>query len=141
MWEEKNIEVEVEIEDRATIYADESLLELVWANLLSNAIKFTASKGKVTLNQTSTEEEVILTITDTGCGMSKQTIAHIFDKFYQGDTSRSMEGNGLGLALVRRIIVLHDGEIEVTSEVGKGTVFTIHLPINHEEERPGDCVQ
>jgi len=84
LWEKKDIEIEVDIEDRAVITADESMMEIVWNNLLSNAIK-------------SDTNTIIVTVSDSGCGMSDETIKHIFDKFYQGDTSHSQEGNGLGL--------------------------------------------
>lgn len=128
VWERKGIEFDVDIEDRRTIEADEGLLELVWTNLLSNAIKFTPPGGTVRLSQTSNEEEVTISVADTGCGMDEETMKRIFDKFYQGDTSHSTEGNGLGLALVKRILELSDGRISVESSVGKGTVFTVKLP-------------
>ena len=131
VWERKNIEFEVDIEDRTTIEADEGLLELVWTNLLSNAMKFTPSGGTITLSQVSDEEGVTVSIADTGYGMDEKTKKKIFDKFFQGDTSHSTEGNGLGLALVKRILQLSDGSVEVESKVGQGTKFTVRLPRVH----------
>lgn len=128
VWERKGIEFEADIEERTVIEADEGLLELVWTNLLSNAMKFTPSGGMVKLSQASDVAQITVTVADNGCGMDEQTKKKIFDKFYQGDTSHSTEGNGLGLALVERILQLSDGSIEVSSAPGEGTVFTVRLP-------------
>lgn len=128
-WDAKGINLETAIEDTAMINADANLLELVWNNLLSNAVKFTEPEGSITICQTSDEHYVNVTITDTGCGMSRESIRHIFDKFYQGDTSHSAEGNGLGLALVKRVLELMQGDIQVSSEEGKGSTFTVTLPV------------
>ncbi len=125
--DEKGIELEADIEDRAMIYADASMLEIVWHNLLSNALKFTEPGGKIILRQVSDEDTVTVSVCDTGCGMNEETMKHIFDKFYQGDTSHSREGNGLGLALSLRVIELAGGSISVESEPDRGTAFTVRL--------------
>ncbi|MBQ8507137.1 MAG: HAMP domain-containing histidine kinase [Clostridia bacterium] len=134
IWEEKEIEFECELDDRIPICADESLMEIVWTNLLSNAFKFTGRGGRVSLTQASEEGAVAVTISDTGCGMPEDTLKHIFDKFYQGDTSHSAEGNGLGLALVRRILQLMNASISVESRVGEGTSFTVRIPAQMNSE-------
>lgn len=133
VWEKKNIEFEADMEDSAEITADYELMDIVWNNLLSNAFKFTASGGIVKISQTTEDSEIRVTVSDSGCGMDRETSAHIFDKFYQGDTSHSAEGNGLGLALVMRVLELMNYTITVESEVGKGTEFTVHIPTESEE--------
>ena len=134
LWDEKELELEVDIEERVDVRADRSLMELVWNNLLSNAVKFTEPGGTVTIRQRTAEGQVEVSVTDTGCGMSQESIRHIFDKFYQGDTSHAREGNGLGLALVKRIIDLMNGEITVVSRPGQGSTFTVRLPAADERE-------
>ena len=135
VWERKDIEFEADLEDSAAVYADAGLAEIVWTNLLSNAFKFTPEGGTVTLTQWTEETCVRVTVTDNGCGMTPDTVKHIFDKFYQGDPSHSTQGNGLGLALVKRILELSDGSIAVESTLGKGSTFTVTLPLPPAPER------
>ena len=127
VWERKNIEIETEIEEDVFVSADAELLMLVWNNLFSNAFKFTEDGGRVSLTLTADDKYATVKISDTGCGMSAEVGAHIFEKFYQGDTSHATQGNGLGLALVKRVVDIMQGEIGVESEVGIGTTFTFKI--------------
>ena len=127
IWEQSNIEIETNIEEDVRIAADAELLSLVWNNLFSNAFKFTPSGGTVSLSLTATDHHAIVQVKDTGCGMSPEVGAHIFEKFYQGDTSHATQGNGLGLALVKRVVDIMQGEIRVESARGVGTTFTVKI--------------
>lgn len=127
VWEQQNIEIETEIAEDVTVCADRELLELVWNNLLSNAFKFTPAGGRVTLRLIKEEHTACVTVEDTGCGMSADTGAHIFEKFYQGDTSHAARGNGLGLALVKRVVDILNAEISVKSAPGEGSSFTVRI--------------
>ena len=127
-WEKKELEFDADMEDYAEIYADPDLMEIVWNNLFSNAVKFTAPGGKIILTEYSDENEIFVSVADTGCGMTEETKKHIFEKFYQGDTSHSTEGNGLGLALALRVLQLNNYRVEVTSRSGEGSTFTVIIP-------------
>ena len=125
--EEKGIELECDFDEDVKIISSPSNLEIVWNNLISNAIKFTEAGGKITVSLKRSEDFAVVSVEDTGCGISEETGKHIFEKFYQGDTSHATEGNGLGLALVKKVIDIIGGEISVESELGKGTTFTVKL--------------
>ena len=126
-WTSKNIDLDIDL-DPITFYGNEELLLHVWANIFSNAIKFTPDNGTITCILKQSSGWITAIISDNGIGMSEDVQKHIFDKFYQGDNSHSSEGNGLGLALVKRIIDLCDGKIELQSEYEKGSTFIVKLP-------------
>lgn len=126
-WEKKNIDIDTDIEENILVESDAELLTLVWNNLFSNAIKFTQWGGKVFLSLKSDGVYAVVQVADNGCGISPDVGAHIFEKFYQGDTSHAMQGNGLGLALVKRVMDIVEGDISVISEVSKGSIFTVKL--------------
>lgn len=127
VWEEKRIEIETDIEEDVIIETDPELLSLVWNNLFSNALKFTGTGGVVSLTLKTDDEFAVVSVNDTGCGISPEVGDHIFEKFYQGDTSHATQGNGLGLALVKRVTDIIDGDISVSSEVGRGSTFTVRI--------------
>ncbi len=129
VWEQKNIDMDTDIGEDVKINADPELLSLVWNNLLSNAFKFTEPGGTVGVSLKVENGCAVIAVSDTGCGISPEVGKRIFDKFYQGDTSHAAQGNGLGLALVRRIVSIMGGDIAVSSEVGKGSTFTVKLKV------------
>lgn len=127
IWEKKKINIETNLTENVCIHADKELLSLVWNNLLSNAFKFTPEGGTVSLSLMADNKEAIVTVSDTGCGIKPESGMHIFEKFYQEDPSRATQGNGLGLALVKRITDIVHGEIHVESIPGKGSIFTVKI--------------
>ena len=127
VWEARGIEIDTALEEQILVSADRELLLLVWNNLFSNAFKFTEQGGRVRLSLAAEGEYAVVRVEDTGCGMSPEVGAHIFEKFYQGDTSHASQGNGLGLALVKRVVDILQGEIGVESTVGVGTAFTVRI--------------
>ncbi len=128
LWEEKNITFDLTFPE-IKIVSDEELLKHIWLNILSNAIKYSNQDGKIEIYASSDDEKIIVTFVDHGIGMSEETLSHMFEKFYQGDTSHSKEGSGLGLALVQKILKLLKGTIEVKSELNVGTTVIITLPV------------
>lgn len=129
-WSSKGIEFDINLE---TVYikSDKNLLLNVWNNLISNAIKFSPENSPISINLSKENERVKIVIKDNGCGIEKEDVPYIFDKFFQSDKSHKSEGNGLGLTLVKEIITLLNGTINVESEVNKGTTFIVYLPINN----------
>lgn len=125
-WAAKEININVEL-DEVTYSGNEDLTQQIWLNLLDNAIKFSNGGGLIQIALTKTKEEICFIIQDNGSGMDEHTKAHLFDKFYQGDTSHSKSGNGLGLALVKRIVQLCHGEIYVESEKDCGSIFIVRI--------------
>ena len=125
-WTAKDIELDVDLEN-VTYTGNETLLHHVWDNLIGNAIKFNPQFGLVKVSLRKEEKNIVFTVTDSGPGLSEEAMKHLFDKFYQGDTARKEEGNGLGLALVKRILVIVDGEISAENLSGGGCTFTVKL--------------
>ena len=126
-WTQKQIEWAVDM-DEATYTGNESLMLHVWVNLLDNAIKFDPVGGEIRLRLHCESTCIRITVSDNGPGIPKDQQSAIFERFYQADGSHKSEGNGLGLALARRIVRMCGGEISVSSEPGKGSCFTVELP-------------
>ena len=125
-WSQKDIELDVELE-RLSYLGNEPMMRHVWDNLISNAVKFSPQGGTIKLRLTRKPEKLVFTIEDQGSGLSEETQKHIFDKFYQGDSSHKQEGNGLGLALVKRILTIEKGQITAENIPEGGCRFTVTL--------------
>ena len=127
-WTEKQQELSLELEE-VSYTGDEELLFQLWLNLLENAVKYTGEKGSIFVALRREGEKLLLSVRDTGIGMEPETVTRIFEQFYRGSTESQYEGNGLGLPLARRIAELHGGSIAVESEPGRGSTFTVTLPL------------
>lgn len=127
-WNSRNIELDVDL-DTVDYTGNRELLAQVWQNLFGNAMKFVSDNGRIRLLLRQKETSVEFSIADNGIGMNKEIAERVYEKFYQGDASRASSGNGLGLTLAKRIIDLHRGTISVSSKPGKGTTFTVSLPL------------
>lgn len=125
-WAAKNMELDVELDD-VEYLGNESLLHHVWDNLIGNAIKFSPEGGCIHMKMKQTEEQIVFLIEDDGPGISEEEVKHIFDKFYQSDSSHKQEGNGLGLALVKKILNISNGKITVENRSAGGCRFTVVL--------------
>ena len=127
-WRQKELDFDADLVP-AEYTGSEGLLKEVWLNLLDNAAKFSPEGGTVAVNLRKAKNALMVSVTDQGEGMSADTQAHIFEQFYQGDTSHTTQGNGLGLAMVKKVLELHGGSIQVNSAPGQGSCFTVTLPI------------
>ncbi len=125
IMDDKNIDLSVELDQNIILTADEDLLDIVWNNLLSNAFKFSSQDGSVSVIAKQDDTTITVSVEDHGCGIDEKSLMHIFDKFYQADTSHAVKGNGLGLSLVKNIVELSGGSISVASTPGIGTTFTV----------------
>lgn len=130
-WSAKNINIDMEDLEEIEYYQNPDLLSHVWMNILGNAVKFTPEYGTISVKCSRANDSIYVSIADNGIGMDKETSTHIFEKFYQGDTSHATSGNGLGLSLVKRIVTMMNGRISVTSAKEKGSTFIVSLPITN----------
>ena len=128
-WTEKSIDLDIEM-DEVEYCGYEGFMMHVWTNLIDNAIKFDSYGGSIRLRLKKDGERVRFTVSDTGPGIAPEEQSRIFTKFYQVDSSHKEEGNGLGLALVKRIVTSSGGNISVESEPGAGATFTVELPLS-----------
>lgn len=127
-WTDKELDLNIDAEE-IQYTGQESLLMHVWNNLISNAVKFSPNGGQLNICARIKNNMVVVSIEDQGPGMDESTVAKIYDKFYQGDSSHSKEGNGLGLPLVKRIVELCGGRVEVYTALKEGTTFEVYLPV------------
>lgn len=126
-WSRRELELQLDF-DEFTIHASEELLRQVWINLLDNAVKFTPEGGRIRVDMAPVGQQLEVTVANTGPEIPQACLDRIFDKFYQVDTSHSTRGNGVGLAIVRRVVQLHGGHVRVRSGAGE-TAFTVCLPL------------
>jgi signal transduction histidine kinase len=136
--EDRGIRLETTVDDNlGTVLIDGDKLEKILLNLLFNALKFTPAGGKVLLNAARQNSDMVLKVLDTGIGISEEKLPFVFDRFWQADISsqRRYQGVGIGLALVKELVEAQGGRVEVSSEMGKGTLFTVHLPYLGTEQR------
>lgn len=128
-WTEKNIELNVELEE-TEYYGPEALTYHIWSNIIGNAVKFSPESGAVKINLAKEQNNILFTVEDNGPGLSEEAQKHLFDKFYQADSSHKQEGNGLGLALVKRIITILGGDVIAENLESGGCRFTVVLSRN-----------
>jgi heavy metal sensor kinase len=141
--EEKNILVRSTIEPRVMLHGDKVRLHQALLNIVDNAVKYTQSGGNITISLRVQDHEALVSVSDSGFGIPEEDIPYIFDRFYRVDKSRSAEisGHGLGLSIVRWVVEAHRGRIKVTSNIGKGTIFFLWLPLENPDMKPLDTHQ
>ena len=125
-WSQKNLSMDIDFGEHL-IYANEELLKQIWINLLDNAIKFSEPNDKISVKILEDKEETFVAISNPGKSIPPENLSRIFNKFYQADESHSSEGNGIGLAIVKKVVDLHNGQVSVESNGGT-TTFTVKLP-------------
>ena len=126
-WSVKNININAEIEE-ISYTGNKDIMQHLWINLMSNAIKYNKENGELNISlKRNNDKKIVVTISDSGIGMTEEQLSHIFEKYYQVEKSKTIQGLGLGLTIVNRILNLVNGEIEVTSKLGEGSTFTVTL--------------
>jgi signal transduction histidine kinase len=133
LWKQKNLQLHLDLK-KQEVFADQDLLEEVWLNLITNAIKYSHYGGLITITMKKANNEIVVSVRDTGKGIPKEFIPNLFDRFYKVDKARrsSVAGNGLGLSIVKRILSIHQFSIAVSSEEGNGSIFKVRIP-DHKE--------
>lgn len=125
-------EIVLQLQDSCDLLADKSMMQQIVYNLMENAVKYTPQKGKITVSLQRSGRDAVLTVTDDGPGIPKESLPHVFERFYRVDKARGREsgGTGLGLSIVQQYVNLHEGKVRVQSEEGKGAAFIVELPLN-----------
>jgi signal transduction histidine kinase len=137
-WSEKKQNLSLELGE-VVLNGNEELMHQVWINLIDNAVKFTPENGDIVIALKVVDNSGIFTISDNGIGMTAETQKHVFEKFYQGDKSRAIEGSGVGLSIVKKIVEISEGNIKVKSVSGEGTTFIVVLPLcNANDKKAAD---
>ena len=136
IWDARGFDWQLNLQE-VTIASDEELLNQVWVNLIQNALKFSDDNSTITIDITTENDTAVVSIADQGIGMDQAIIDRIFDRFYQADKSRTKEGAGLGLSLVKRIVDILGGHVSAHSVKGEGSTFTVCIPYSFNNRKTG----